>query len=235
MCQIVYLIAQTCPARGCMLLEVNTQEIYTLVDANYKLPLWVSTYFVPKLLCDLSWSFLSKVLCYESQVHNPISYPSNPINYATHVMFFDLIWLQFNYHHLMMEWIYGEIMNKNFHSFLLVSISSSKSLVLSVFWQTGCNQLQFFLYLLLNHLIRRICECQIYYRLSGAAAVVTGFYAVWLEWCGLMEVDWCHIVPGGSLAEGQGGRSQRRPACYTGAQRCCQPAPLPPSPRATRG
>lgn len=39
----------------------------------------------------------------------------------------------------------------------------------------------------------------------------------------------------GSLAEGQGGRSQKCPRCYTGGQHRCQPAPLPPSPRATRG
>lgn len=43
------------------------------------------------------------------------------------------------------------------------------------------------------------------------------------------------IVPGGGLAEGQGGRSPERPPRYAGARHCCQPAPSPPSPGATRG
>lgn len=51
-----------------------------------------------------------------------------------------------------------------------------------------------------------------------------------------MEVDRCRIiVPGGGLAEVQGGRSPQRPPRYSGARRRCQPAPSPPSPGATRG
>lgn len=51
----------------------------------------------------------------------------------------------------------------------------------------------------------------------------------------LRKVEQCHIVAGGGLAEGQGGRSQKCPGCSAGARCCWQPAPLPPSPGATRG
>lgn len=36
MCQIVCSIADTCSAAGCMLSEINTQEIYSPADTNYK-------------------------------------------------------------------------------------------------------------------------------------------------------------------------------------------------------
>lgn len=38
MCQIAYLIAETCPATERMLLEINTQEIYSLVDTTTTSP-----------------------------------------------------------------------------------------------------------------------------------------------------------------------------------------------------
>lgn len=51
----------------------------------------------------------------------------------------------------------------------------------------------------------------------------------------LGKAERCHIVAGGGLAEGQGGRPQKCPGCSAGARCSRQPAPLPPSSGATRG
>lgn len=133
-------------------------------------------------------------------------------------------------------WWYCVIHEQNHSDWYIISFMFS-ALSFDIDWTLNIKT-AVFVHLLLNHTTKhmnKIYELQIYWQRVGLVTILTGVYAVWFTWCGLMEVDWCHIVPGGGLAEGQGGRSQKCPPCYTGAQCCCQPAPLPPSPRATRG